>query len=313
MGGLMGTGVRRVVAGAVATAVVVTAGTVLLPLDPPVAHAATVTFTVTQGDYVAEPPIGPCATVEGECSLRGALLEAQLRMAAGDDVVIEFADSLDGAVFQPAPGLPGAANPAMYHVDVPAGRSLTIGSSNARPRLDGGDANRVFEFSGTGSVTLRNLAIDNGRTNDDPGAAGRDGAGIRTTAAVTLDDVSMDGNMAQGGGSGAAIHSTNDVTLINSSISNSLGTGNGAALFVDGGSADVLLQRSVLTNNRHGLGGYGGAIYCVCSSVTVEAGSTLDRNHARLGGGGIYAESAAVSITDSTIVGNTMFNGAGGP
>lgn len=83
-----------------------TAGSVIVPVGAPVVQAATLTFTVTQGNYVDDPPLGACETGVGECSLRGALLEAQVRMAEGDDVVIEFAPGLDGVEFQ-APAGPG--------------------------------------------------------------------------------------------------------------------------------------------------------------------------------------------------------------
>lgn len=210
----MSAGWRRVVASTIATAFAFTGVSVVLPIVPQVAYAATVTLTVTQGNYVEDPPLapGPCQAAVGECSLRGALLEAQVMMQGGDDVVIEFAPGLDGVQFQEAPGGPGTANPAMYYVQVPAGRSLTIGGPQARPLLTGNDENRLFAFLGAGSVTLRNLDLENGRaSNLPPGPNG--GTIVVDNAAATLElyDVAISGSSAFG--DGGSIYTSGSVAL----------------------------------------------------------------------------------------------------
>ena len=182
---------RRLVAGAIAASFVATTLTMAAPGATPIAQALT-TLTVTS----------PALSGATAGSLQAMLDQASTVMAGpsgtgadGDDVVISFAPGLDGVVFESA-GVSRSPISANYTVSVPLGRSLTVAgpASGAPPVFDGLDLNPLFQFSGQGAVTMRDIVLRNGQSGDLGMSTSGDGGAINTTAALVLERVEMSGS-----------------------------------------------------------------------------------------------------------------------
>ncbi len=218
---------RRALCGLVALSTTAVIAFAVAPVATPVAQAAIRTLTVvatnvdeggTAPGTCAGPPLGNLGT----CTLQAAMEDARLLMLGGDDVVIQFAPVLGGQTFQPGSGL-GTANPALYHTDVPLGRSLTIDGPANRPTLNGNSQNRIFDIQGSGSVTIRNLILSAGNATSAPGLSG--GAIRNGATALRLENVRIVNSLATT--NAGAISTNGDLTIIGSEILNSTSSGHG--------------------------------------------------------------------------------------
>jgi predicted outer membrane repeat protein len=188
------------------------------------------------------------------------------------------------------------ANPGADTVVVPAGifktafggefdisDSITIqGAGAGLTVIDGLQFGRVFGVSGTAPSSIRAvfqaLTIRNGSVTGG-------GGGIQFgNADLLLRDSVVAGNSASGLGAG---------------ISNDLAPGTG----------NVTLVRTTVARNVAG-GVHGGGLYVLTSALTIKD-STVRRNISSGSGGGI-ATSGTLTVTNSTISGNTAFSFGGG-
>ena len=146
--------------------------------------------------------------------------------------------------------------------------------------IDANAQSRVLHFpDGTGDLTLNRLTIEGGFTSED-------GGGIRflSSGNLTLDDTTISGNSS--GNEGGGIYSTGVVTLNESTVSENTAEGAGGGVSIGTyGTLDV--DRSVISGNTTEVSGVSG-------------------------GGGIYADQATVTITNSLITGNEASNSEGG-
>ncbi|MCH8042402.1 MAG: right-handed parallel beta-helix repeat-containing protein [Planctomycetes bacterium] len=143
-----------------------------------------------------------------------------------------------------------------------------------------------------GSVTVTNSTIS-GNT------AGSFGGGINAFNGVTVTNSTISGNTA--GGFGGGIYAHRMVTVINSIITGNIASSQGGGIYANG--ADVTVISSTISGNSANSGG--GAIYVFDTDVTVTD-STISDNRS----GGIHVAAAefgkaSVTITNSTISGNT--------
>ncbi|TWT48390.1 right-handed parallel beta-helix repeat-containing protein [Botrimarina hoheduenensis] len=257
-------------------------------------------------------------TAAGDVSLREAIVLANT--TPGPDT-IEFAAGLSGQTLL----LSGSS--------LPVTEALVIdGSALAeRPTIDAQSISRVLDIgAGAGDVTLRNVALVNGRAADATSSAeaGGSGGAVRSlsTGTLLLDGVSINGSRAgdgynvpyvpytygdgSDGGSGGAVFSVGNVVITGSTIS-----GNRAG---DGGEADSFYY------GAGGVGGDGGGVFAT-GDVTITS-SSITGNTAGNGGadpdeygptsggdgGGVFAGGTVV-VTDSTISGNAAGDGGNGP
>jgi hypothetical protein len=150
---------------------------------------------------------------------------------------------------------------------VAGGRTIELDASNLRNGLTitADDNSRIFRFTGSGRVILRNVTLTAGRPGiGDPSAP--DGGAIHSSVDLELYDCIITQNSCAtasagtDGGRGGAIFSTADITLENTVFSN-----NQAASGGDG------------TGAAGGNGGDGGAIYTTGNILAIDSDFRLNR------------------------------------
>ena len=156
-----------------------------------------------------------------------------------------------------------------------AGPSLTIeAESGGTPVLDGTDTVRLLSVGATSNVTVDGLEIRDGGTT-------ALGGGIQNAGTLTVKGSTFFSNRA----------------------------GNGGAITNDSGGTLAVQDSTFSQNTTTGVGG--GAI--ISSGVTTVERSAIIDNHAPINGGGINVQPAGtVTVTSSTIAGNTSGSLGGG-
>jgi hypothetical protein len=187
--------------------------------------------------------------------------------------------------------------------------SLTItGPGAGQIAVSGNNASRVFKVAAGSTVSISGLTIENGSY----WIFGDAGAGIANWGTLTLDGVTVANNYAHGGESAWGGGILNRGTL---TVQNSLITNNTDATTAGGGGGGIenygnlTVVNSTLSNNQ--VGGNGGAIDNEPAAVVSITGSTISGNTSN-DGGGIYNYDGTVQITSSTVSGNTGGFGGGG-
>ncbi len=204
-----------------------------------------------------------------------------------------------------------------------ANRNVSVSASNGTAKPDGGGVgNNGGGIANSGTLTLEDDAV----TGNSAGAGGVGGSGTITVTGSTEKVVIGDGGS---GGSGGGIYNSGTLSLIDDTVSgNSTGVGGNAGTdtVTASGLADTLELSS-------GNGGDGGGIYnsgtlsliddTVSGNSTGNGGTAANGSLTTTGndnileigagdggpGGGIY-NSGVLTVTNSTVAGNTT--GAGG-
>ncbi|MCA9970849.1 MAG: CSLREA domain-containing protein [Anaerolineales bacterium] len=302
---------------------------VILTLAP-VKRTYAAAFVVTK---TADTNDGAC---NADCSLREAIGAANA--SAGADT-ITFAPALNGLPIVLT--IPGDSEDGNASGDLDITGDLTLnGSGETATVIDGGALDRVFHVV-SGSVTINDLTVRNGRTpngadaTDDcysfpcfpevDGSDGQPGGGIWNAGTLTLNRVTLVDNQTGSGGTGGdlycsnfgefcsagggdggdggAVYSTGSLTINDSTLNNNQ-TGAGGAPGTDNCSVDAICSTS------SGSRGDGGAIdQTTASGLTVTA-SSLAANMAAFGGG--ISCFGVCTISDSTISGNAADSNGGG-
>ena len=179
-------------------------------------------FVVNVADDLSD---GSCDIAPDDCSLRDALIAAN---AQADISTISF----DASLLAPAATvtLGGTALPAITTEIVIEAAGITI---------DGDGASRMFEVSGSGNLTLRQINLINGFDADFGGA-------IDVGGELTILDSTLANNNS---GFGGAIQvASGSVEIINSTIFGNSATVSGGAIFANGSSVDFV-QTTVSDNS----------------------------------------------------------------
>lgn len=223
------------------------------------------------------------------------------------------------------------------------GNSLTIeggGFTLSRSSAGGTSDFRFFEVNSGADLTLNNITLSNGYT-DDYGAIWNSGTLTITNSTLSGNQaVSVDISSARGG----AIGNVGDLTIDNSTF-----TGNSAASTIAGSGAiggaidnsggTLTVSNSTFNNNfvddGGGNNGYGGAIHTsgtaqiststfsgnsasssgggiMSGGNTTITNSTFSNNTAGVNGGGMYSSFSSPSLTNVTFSGNSASNHGGG-
>lgn len=280
--------------------------------------ALTATFTVnTTNDTVdVAPGDGSCADSNGNCSLRAAIMEANAFPGA-DTIHVpsgRYILSLD-----PVDGFDDSA--AGGDLDITGDLTL-IGAGAETTIIDGDNKYQVFHTRA--KVTLSGITVTRGYQG-----CGDGGGIVNAYGALTIADSIITGNSANQcgstGGNGGGVcndgyYKNAQLTIINSTVSNNLARGSnplGGGIVsskVGSGTVSLTIINSTITGNNAGQwggSGYGGGI--ANSGGTLEIrGSVISNNGAHSGGGlRIWQEDDTITITDSTISGNTAWNISG--
>ena len=233
------------------------------------------------------------------------------------------------------------------------GGSLTIqGAGVGSTIIDANDVDRVLHITGATTVTLSDLTIQNGATDDDGTTSGQAvGGGILISGAadVTLDNVDVTSNTATGlagvaNGSSGAVAYGGGIAIVNAGASLTLTDTSMSANSVTGGAGHAGADGGSWTNGQTGgQGGAagGGALYLSGGDAVLTGTSSLTGNSATGGyggtggrggyttfagwvgavggaggtasGGGAFVSGGSLSVpTSGAIISNTATGGDGG-
>jgi len=290
--------------------------------------AQTFNVNTTEDTLDNNPGNGLCADAKDQCSLRAAIMEANV--TADSDVVI-----LKKAIYQLI--TPGMDEDESSKGDLDIIYDLSIqGVSLEGTIIDGGKLDRIFHIMNGASVAISGLTIRNGFTNSLGGGVLVDASTLTVSKSSVLDnEVSRVWNKGSGGG--IAISNYSNLNLIDSQIENNSAQGQGGGISVEndckavidrtsvmgneamyGGGiqvlqdSDVLIKNSVFYNN-HVAGGGGALVSFTNNNILKIINSTFSGNTSKsLGGAGIIGSPKYGEILNSTITNNQAVNGGGG-
>ncbi|MEX1020041.1 MAG: Ig-like domain-containing protein [Litorilinea sp.] len=237
----------------------------------------------------ANPGDGVCATAEGLCTLRAAVMEANAQ--AGNQTIV-----LGSGVFVLEESASTSGNSAAddNQGDLDINESLVIlGSGAEATTVHGNDLDTVFAVH-NGQVRLENLTISGGNANAANG--GQEGGGLLVTGGeVTLRQVSITGNTATNGG--GIMHTGGTLRVIESAITGNVATGSGGGVM---NRAELRLENVTLAGNQANDGG--GLITAGGNAQLVH--TTIVGNSATNAGGGINSTGGAATLANSILAGN---------
>jgi hypothetical protein len=182
--------------------------------------------------------------------------------------------------------------------------SITLaGTSGAT--LDGQGAGTVVTIDDGMTVVISGVTISGGSA----GVGGGIYTGFGTT--LTLTNSTITGNHASSAGGGLFSHGT--LTLNNSSVKGNSGGFGGAGIY-NNQAATLVVVRSIISGNTTDISGgnasNGGGIYNDSGTVTID-NSTIAENTVFNGGAGLY-NVGAMTLRTSTVSGNTGLHCCGG-
>jgi CSLREA domain-containing protein len=297
--------------------------------------AKAVTFTVnTTNDTVdATAGNGICADSIGNCSLRAAITESNA--LAGADIISLPAGTYTETLVSASDNV-NAGGDFDITSDIQiigAGSAGTIVQANVAP---GVATERVFHIRGALATTTLNVLIEGVTIQNGRYAVNTFGAGVRvdqgTNHNVTFGSVVFNANQDAGLGGGLSISTaiTPTVTITNCTFSNNT-SGSSVAATTSGGSAihvntasTVNITGTTITGNTATTtvaNSFGAGIGITTSGLVTMtiAGSTI-RNNINTSvtgafvayGGGIFFRDGNLTITNSTISGNSATGVGGG-
>jgi CSLREA domain-containing protein len=279
---------------------------------PVPAHAASITVTTT-ADSLA---------LDETCSLREAIIAVNTQApvdtcnGAGSTRIDLPAGTYLLSLDDPSPA---EDTPSTFDLDV--SHDLTIvGAGEQATIIDANKLDRVLEVI-TGTITLRDLTLQNGSSGQSGGAIANHGVLWLKNVILTHNFATADGGAIQNYGTmylessnvnnnqslvfGGAFDNHGTLQLVNSVVSgNHVSEGDGGAFFNSGTLR--LLNSQVFSNQADGTGGgisnSHGTIQILNSSVTFN--SALINDIDSMGGAGGIDSTGTLTITDSTVSNN---------
>ncbi len=255
------------------------------------AASAVVTFTVDSvldqiDDDTAD---GLCHTAANTCTLRAAVMQANLASGAGATILLPAGIY---TLTRPAQGANGPDNGDLNLTTPAAGNPLIsiVGAGQTSTIIDANQIDRVLKVASSRMAEISNLTLRNG-------FVASYGGGIYNSGTLTMTDCAITGNSSQGGG---GIYTEWNLTIVRSAISGNTGLLGGGGIFV----ADELLSITGSTISHNIAHGDGGGISAL-GSVVLLTNTTISANSADGDGGGIDQSATSTHIYSSTIVDNT--------
>jgi CSLREA domain-containing protein/uncharacterized repeat protein (TIGR01451 family) len=277
----------------------------LVGAQPALADA---TFNVTTTrDLPAANPVNGCATAGGPCSLRSAIQAADALPAGSGNVTINVPAG-NYALTIPPVGSDDASTGDL-NITYGGGTVTVAGAGASSTALDAGAVDRAFNISSAALVTISGLTIKNGNPDSSELNNGTTCPATQPTATAT----------------GGAILTVGGLTLTGDVVTDSISAGDGGGV-EDSGTAPVTISHSQITDNvacasssfQSGSIGFGGGVEESGGGPLTIDHSTVSDNQAASDGGGVIENSqnasqpGSVTITDSTLDGNSTTGGDGG-
>ena len=163
---------------------------------------------------------------------------------------------------------------------------------------------RIFTVNSGVTANISGLTISNGRLT-----FGNTGGGVLNKGTLTLLNVTVSGNNVFTAASGGGIMNDGSLTLINSTVSDNFSDSGGGLA----NRGALVVTNSTVSNNRCVFGG--GGLYNNSSSAVSLTNSTISGNSAGFDngdGGGLYNQSGTVTLTNITLSANSASQRAGG-
>jgi hypothetical protein len=267
--------------------------TALLLLPTPA--GADDTFIVDSvADLVESDPVDiHCQTVAGTCTLRAAVMQANLNpghttilLPAGTFVLSRLPTGGNGA---------DSGDLNLTKQFLTAGELRIEGAGRAATIIDGGDLDRVFHVASGASVRLFHLTVRNGSSDF--------GGGIWAEGSLRLFDARITGNESSLDGGGLAIDTADAVYIDSTEIDGNVSGSNGGGIYLSSDTDDVVdCSYCTIRDNE---ASFGGGLFHNGTAPLSLYYSTFSGNEAR-SGGGIYLlhPTAAALLHSSTLVGN---------
>lgn len=259
--------------------------------------AQAVTFTVDATDDLPDSLLGDglCASSLGSCTLRAAIMEANLNTFGSSLITVPQGTYLLSIAPQ---GTNDAGSGDLNLAALPGTNILIQGAGPGRTIVDANQLDTVFRVEDHAEAMLSGLTIRNGLNTSVLA-----GNGVHSTGTVTVVDANIENNTAVYGG---GIYSdppdnSSSVTLINTTVQHNQavdgfgGSGGGIAVY----AGELRLYNSTVNNNA---ARNGGGIFNAATSFVVN--STIANNTADEDGGGIYNLSNLIFVYNTTITGN---------
>ena len=220
----------------------------------------------------------------GAGSLRQGILDAN--STSGADV-IDFEAGLTGTI-------------TLTSGELAITDDLTInGPGTGALTVSGGRASRVFDITGTPTVSISGLTIADGMAGSGaPRLASAGGGILNDGGTLTLDSVVLDSDQALGGAGSAGMGAGHS-----GGTGGSGDAGLGGGVYNGGGS--VTITNSTLSNDTAQGGGGGTGGFSLVGGIGGGGGTGQ--------GGSLYAGDGSVTVTNSTLADDTARGGAGGP
>ena len=160
---------------------------------------------------------------------------------------------------------------------------------------------RVFEVGGSGDLKIDKITVRHGRRGNF-----FLGGGIYSSGALTITDSIISGNDA---GNGGGIYNEGaKLSVLNTTISDNHAYNNGGGIQTNG---PATLTNSIISGNIcDGSCGGGGGIINNSSTLTIT-NSVISNNQTSAAGGGIFTVGGSLTVSKSTITGNSAGFGGG--
>jgi CSLREA domain-containing protein len=161
--------------------------------------------------------------------------------------------------------------------------------------VDGNQIDRIFNIGPNTTCTLSGMQIFNGAVG--PTAFG---GGIFNAGILTLDQVLIDGNSGGAGGGGIYNQSAAILTVYYSDIEGNSAAGLGGGILNWYGNGTVTIENTIISSNIAGPTEGGGGFANLSGSVTIS-NSTISGNTSYQDGGGIINGGGTMKLNNSTV------------
>lgn len=257
----------------------------------PAAASADVLFVVDDAEDRVDVLVGDgeCAASTGHCTLRAAVMEANVSSGAGTVTIVVPA----GTYTLTRPALPPLGDDdGDLDLMTPAVGNPTIAILGAGPTstiIDANQLDRVFFVHAGRTATIAGITLRNGFTT-------ASGGGLLNYGSLVLDRSTLSDNIATGPGGG--LWNNGSLVLDRSKLSGNHAV-QGGGIFNQGA---LEVRQSTLSDNTAVSGG--GAILNAFANFVYLVNSTLSGNRTESHGGAIYNIQATVWTYNVTIVAN---------